>query len=69
MKRAVKWTLTDMDMSTSIDRRPDRKEQVGQCRPRKVQWLTSTALFMTNCMVENVATYIEKCRPVEKGSG
>ena len=49
MKRAVKWTLT---ASTSVDRRPDRKDQDGrqksQHRPRKVQWCTSTALFMTN---------------------
>ena len=32
MKRAVKWTSTD------VDRRPGRKEQDGQHRPRKGLW-------------------------------
>ena len=32
MKKAVKWTSTDVD-----DHRPTGKEQSGQCRPRKEQ--------------------------------
>ena len=32
MKRAVKWTSTD------VDPRPGRKEQAGRCRPRKGLW-------------------------------
>ena len=36
-------------------RRPAIKEQDGWHQLRKVQWSTSTALFMTNCMVKNLA--------------
>ena len=55
-----------MDVNSVDQHQPDIKEQDGrcqlaikekdgQCRPRKVQWLTSTTLFMTNCIVKNVA--------------
>ena len=66
MKRAVKWTSTDINTSGVDEHRPDRKEKDDQCRPdkkgsgrrppRKVQWSTSTAFFMTYWHWQSTAT-------------
>ena len=38
MKRAVKWTSTDNDTSTSVNRQPSGKVQSCRSQPRKVQY-------------------------------